>query len=140
MRWICNLNFYHGNAILNFIVTWICYNLSKSVILPWDGHMYIYHEMVWFFTVAKSKLDETCFVVISSESTQTHSKVLNWVAIQIWKIKYRKHVNSLLQHSTVFKLVVTFGHVKNWFRFRSKNKVCCTQLKLQLLLKVKLYI
>ena len=42
-------------------MTWICYDLSKSVILSWDGHMYIYHEMVWFFTVAKSKLDETCF-------------------------------------------------------------------------------
>ena len=100
---------------------------------------------VWFFTVAKSKLDETCFVVISSESIQTRSTVSNWVAIQIWKIKYRKHVNSLpairgLERFRGAKTASQFGHVKDWFKFRSKSKVCCTQLKLQLLLKVKLHI
>jgi hypothetical protein len=37
--------------------------------------------------MAKSKIDETCFVVIFSESIQTRSKVLNWFAIQILNIQ-----------------------------------------------------
>ena len=48
--------------------------------------MYIYHGMVWFFTMAKFNIDETCFVVISLEITQTRSKLSNWFAIEILKI------------------------------------------------------
>ena len=48
--------------------------------------MYIYHGMVWFFTMAKFNIDETCFIVITSDITQTRSKLSNWFAIEILKI------------------------------------------------------
>ena len=47
--------------------------------------MYIYHEMVWFFTVAKSKLDETYFVVmevLALTLLNTISFLLNHIAQQ----------------------------------------------------------
>ena len=98
-----------------------------------------------------SKLDETYFVVCNTKCTSTHIKESSWVTIWIWKIKIHKHVNLLLSIGDRIFLrahkeycIQTWGHCLSHLGVESglgpKNKVCCTPLKLQLLLKVKLYI
>ena len=97
-----------------------------------------------------SKLDETYFVVCNTKCTSTHIKESSWVTIWIWKIKIHKHINLLsigdleiflrskgALHSNLRPL---FEPLRSWIRSWSKNKVCCTPLKIQLLLKVKLHI
>ena len=97
------------------------------------------------------KSDETCLVVSSTQCTPTHFKESSWVTIWIWKIKMSQHVNSLLpirawkdlwepKGALYSNLRPLFEPLRSWIRAWSKNKVCCTPLKLQHLFKVKLHI
>ena len=145
--YILQLLFWYQIKLLNKI--WRTWNADMSMLVKWQSKSLLFWKLFLKIQM-NSKFDETWSIVFTIKSTSTHLKESNWATTWIWKIKIHKQVNLLLSigdriffyenriaADSFFKPLFDLG--SSWSGSWSKNKVCSTPLKLQLLLKAQLH-
>ena len=140
--------FWYQIKLLNKI--WRTRNADVSMSVKWQSNFCCFWKLFLKIQM-NSKFDETWFIVSTMKGTSTHLKESNWATTWFWKIKIHKHCQLVVVHrelriffwepktaaDSIFK--PQFDLVSSWSGPCSKNKVCSTPLKLQLLFKLQLH-
>ena len=145
---ILELLFWYQFKVLNKI--WRTWNADMSMSVKWQSKLLLFWRLFLKIQM-NSKFDDTWFIVFTVKGNSTHFKESNWATTWIWTIKCHKEDNLLLSLQGLWKIYrepkiaadsifkPLFDLVPSWPGSWSKNKVCSTLLKLQLLFKVQLH-